>query len=70
MLLLLHLLPFQYKIIRYYSFYNKKHSFHDKMVMLIHETKKIRKTFLKHCGNLGVNKKKMNLIHLLNTLLN
>ena len=49
MLLLRHLLPKQYKIIRYYGFYNKKHSFHDKMIMLIHETKrKIRKEFLKH----------------------
>ena len=47
--LLKHLLPKQYKIIRYYGFYNKKHSFHDKMIMLIHETKrKIRKEFLKH----------------------
>ena len=47
--LLRHLLPKQYKIIRYYGFYSKKHSFHDKMVMLIHETKrKIRKDLLKH----------------------
>ncbi|MGM9834765.1 MAG: transposase [Bacilli bacterium] len=49
MLLLRHLLPKQYKIIRYYGFYNKKHGFHDKMIMLIHETKrKIRRQFLKH----------------------
>lgn len=49
MLLLRHLLPKQYKIIRYYGFYNKKHTFHDKMIMLIHETKrKIRREFLTH----------------------
>lgn len=49
MILLRHLLPKQYKIIRYYGFYNKKHSFHDKMIMLVHKTKrKIRKEFLKH----------------------
>ena len=49
MLLLRHLLPHQYKIIRYYGFYNKKHEFHDKMVMLIHvEKRRVRKSFCKH----------------------
>ncbi len=49
MILLRHLIPTQYKIIRYYGFYNKKHSFHDKMVMLIDKTKRnIRKQLLKH----------------------
>lgn len=41
-----HLLPEKFKIIRYYGFYKKKHSFHDKMIMMIsNEKKKIRKQF-------------------------
>ena len=48
-ILLRHLLPENFKIIRYYGFYRKKHSFHDKIIMMIsNEKKKIRKTFLKY----------------------
>ena len=35
MILLRHLLPSQFKIIRYYGFYRKKHSMHNKMIPLI-----------------------------------
>ena len=35
LILLRHLLPTQFKIIRYYGFYRKKHSMHDKMIPLI-----------------------------------
>lgn len=35
MILLRHLLPSQYKIIRYYGFYRKKHPLHNKMIPLI-----------------------------------
>lgn len=49
MMILRHLIPSQYKIIRYYGFYRKKHSIHDKMIMLIDKTKrKFRKELLKH----------------------
>ena len=48
-ILLMHLLPYNFKIIRYYGFYRKKHSFHDKMVMMIpNEFKKISKQILKY----------------------
>ncbi len=48
-MILRHLLPEQYKIIRYNGFYRKKHKLHDKMVLLIDKTKRaIRKTFLKY----------------------
>lgn len=48
-ILLRHLLPENFKIIRYYGFYRKKHSFHDKMIMMISDEKKIiRKQFLKY----------------------
>lgn len=48
-IILRHLLPHNFKIIRYYGFYRKKHSFHDKMIMLVSKEKKqIRKQFLKH----------------------
>ena len=48
-MLLRHIIPSNYKIIRYYGFYRKKHTFHDKMVMLIDEAKrKIRKEFNKY----------------------
>ena len=39
MMLLRHLIPSQFKIIRYYGFYRKKHPFHDKMVMLVEREK-------------------------------
>lgn len=49
MTLIKHLIPSQFKIIRYYGFYRKKHKLHDKMIMLIDKTKRnIRKEFLNH----------------------
>ena len=49
LLLIQHIVPHQYKIIRYYGFYRKKLPIHDKMVLLIDKTKRhIRKTFLKY----------------------
>ncbi|MBR3571294.1 MAG: transposase, partial [Mycoplasmataceae bacterium] len=48
-ILLRHLIPYNFKIIRYYGFYRKKHQNHDKMVKMIDEAKRtIRKQFLKH----------------------
>lgn len=48
-ILLRHLIPHNFKIIRYYGFYRKKHENHDKMVKMIDEAKKpIRKQFLNH----------------------
>lgn len=48
-MLLRHLIPSNFKIIRYYGFYRKKHNMHDKMVMLIAPFKRsIRKQFLKY----------------------
>ena len=48
-ILLRHLLPNNFKIIRYFGFYRKKHTLHDKMIMMVSsETKIIRKQFLKY----------------------
>ena len=48
-ILLNHLIPSQFKIIRYYGFYRKKHKLHDKMVMLISKEKSsFRKSLLKY----------------------
>ncbi len=48
-IILRHLIPTQYKIIRYYGFYRKKHKLHDKMIMLIDKAKhNIRNEFLKY----------------------
>lgn len=48
-ILLRHLIPENFKTIRYYGFYKKKHKLHDTMnKMLSKEKKKIRKHFLKH----------------------
>ena len=48
-MILRHLITSQYKIIRYYGFYRKKHKLHDKMILLIDKSKRnIRKIFLKH----------------------
>ena len=48
-ILLRHLLPNNFKIIRYFGFYRKKHPLHDKMVMMVSNEKKIiRKQFLKY----------------------
>ena len=49
LMILRHLIPEQYKIIRYYGFYRKKHKLHDKIVMLIDKVKhNARKSLLKH----------------------
>ena len=49
LILLRHLIPSQFKIIRYYGFYRKKHPFHDKMVLLIDKTKhSLRKQLLSY----------------------
>lgn len=49
MTLLRHLIPTNFKIIRYYGFYRKKHKHHDKMIMMIDERKhEIRRKFLKY----------------------
>ena len=48
-ILLRHLLPENFKIIRYFGFYRKKHPLHDKMIMMISSEKKnIRKQLLKY----------------------
>ncbi len=48
LLILNHIIPEQFKIIRYYGFYRKKHALHDKMIMLIDKTKRdFRKSLLK-----------------------
>lgn len=49
MILLRHLLPSQFKIIRYYGFYRKKHSLHSKMIPLIKQhCRNFRKKLLKY----------------------
>ena len=49
MILLRHLLPSQFKIIRYYGFYRKKHNIHSKMIPLIkHHCRNFRKQLLKY----------------------
>ena len=49
MILLRHLLPSQFKTIRYYGFYRKKHSIHSKMIPLIkHHCRNFRKQLLKY----------------------
>lgn len=49
MSLLRHLLPSQFKIIRYYGFYRRKHSMHSKMIPLIkHHCRNFRKQLLKY----------------------
>lgn len=48
-ILLRHLIPENFKTIRYYGFYKKKHKLHDSMnKMISDEKKKIRKQLLKH----------------------
>ena len=47
--ILRHLIPSQFKIIRYNGFYRKKHKLHDKMILLIDKAKRhCRNTFLKY----------------------
>lgn len=49
MILLRHLLPTQFKIIRYYGFYRKKHSIHSRMIPLIKQhCRNFRKHLLKY----------------------
>lgn len=49
LMILRHIIPEQFKIIRYYGFYRKKHKMHNKMVMLIDKAKhKIRRELLKY----------------------
>jgi len=48
-ILLKHLLPNNFKTIRYFGFYRKKHPMHDKMVIMISPAKKkLRKQILKY----------------------
>lgn len=48
-ILLRHLIPYNYRTIRYCGFYRKKHENHDKMVMMINPTlHKVKKEFLKY----------------------
>ena len=48
MMLLRHLLPSNYKIIRYYGFYRKKSNVHDKIKLLVDKVKvKFRRSLLK-----------------------
>lgn len=56
MILLRHLLPSQYKIIRYYGFYRKKHAIHDKMILMIKKhLKSFRKSLLKFRASISLN---------------
>lgn len=49
LMLLRHLIPSNYKIIRYYGFYRKKHKLHDKIELLIDiSSRKTRTIFLKY----------------------
>ena len=49
LILLRHLLPYQFKIIRYYGFYKKKHLLHSKMIPLIKpHSITFRKSLLKY----------------------
>lgn len=49
LMIIRHLIPEQFKIIRYYGFYRKKHPFHDKLVMLVAREKiPFRRQLLKH----------------------
>jgi len=48
-LIIKHLVPEQFKIIRYYGFYRKKHKLHNKLKLLIEKEKRhIRKQLLKY----------------------
>ena len=54
--ILRHLLPSQFKIIRYYGFYRKKHSLHTKMIPLIKpHCRHFRKFLTKHQANILLN---------------
>ncbi len=48
LMILNHIIPDQFKIIRYYGFYRKKHKLHDKMIMLVDKAKRsFRSSLLK-----------------------
>ena len=48
-MLIRHIIPENFKIIRYYGFYRKKHPLHDTInKMISNEKKKIRKCLLTH----------------------
>ncbi len=54
-MLLRHLIPTNFKIIRYYGFYRKKHKLHDKIILLIDKAKCfVRKQFLKHENSISL----------------
>ena len=56
LIILRHLLPTQFKIIRYYGFYRKKHSLHPKMIPLIKpHCRNFRKLLTKHQANILLN---------------
>ena len=47
-MLIKHIAPKYFKVVRYYGFYSKKHKFHDKMIMMISRKKSnFRKSLLK-----------------------
>ena len=49
LMLIRHIVPPQFKIIRYYGFYRKKHILHSKMILLVKkEFRNYRKSLLKH----------------------
>lgn len=55
-LILRHLPPTQFKIIRYYGFYRKRHSLHSKMVRLVKEhSRAFRKQLTKYQCNILLN---------------
>lgn len=55
LVLLRHLLPSQFKIIRYYGFYRKKHSIHSKMIPLIKlHCRNFRKQLLKYKASISM----------------
>lgn len=56
MILLRHLIPTQFKIIRYYGFYRQKLPIHNKMNLLIHKEKRnFRKQLLKYEASILLN---------------
>ena len=56
MILLRHLIPTHFKIIRYYGFYRQKLPIHNKMNLLIHKDKRnFRKQLLKYEASILLN---------------
>ena len=55
MILLRHLLPSQFKIIRYYGFYRKKHPIYSKMIPLIKQNcRNFRRQLLMHRASVSL----------------